>query len=229
MHEVRKNRIILNKPLTLYHGSKNSLNGPIEPNSRPDCDFGTGFYTGTNLDQVRGLVASHPSPTIYKLRFDPAQIRDDKKIALTGYSWLISVIAFRIKDRRIQNLPQIKQARQEISHADLVAGAIADDRMNEAIIRFMNNGLSDAALIQCLESVDYGYQYVFKSQKACSMIQIAEAKPLTGSEKQYATSYAVQKRKESMGIVSRMAGYYNREGHFLQEILDNPKLLDFPE
>lgn len=35
----------------LYHGSKSGIVGEIEPKSRPQCDFGKGFYMGTEVTQ----------------------------------------------------------------------------------------------------------------------------------------------------------------------------------
>ena len=37
--------------LILYHGSKKGITGDISPISRSECDFGRGFYMGTNTLQ----------------------------------------------------------------------------------------------------------------------------------------------------------------------------------
>ncbi len=34
--------------MTLYHGSKDGIRGTIAPISRDRCDFGKGFYMGTD-------------------------------------------------------------------------------------------------------------------------------------------------------------------------------------
>lgn len=227
MIDGRKNKIILDRPLVLYHGSREGISGNIRPESRPNCDFGSGFYMGTNPHQVKGLVSTSSSPKFYEIRFDPSQLQDVKKIFLDGSAWLCTVIGFRSSDRRIQSLPAVRKAKEVISHADLVVGAIADDRMNDALRRFLSNGLSDEALIQCLRSVDYGYQYVLKTPHACSCTEIIRSHPITGAEKQQSISYSEMKRSESQNIINRMAGRYNREGHFLQEIIDDPDLLQY--
>ncbi|MCI8597874.1 MAG: DUF3990 domain-containing protein [Lachnospiraceae bacterium] len=43
--------------LTLYHGSKSGIRGAISPISRERCDFGRGFYMGTDFDRksLRGI------------------------------------------------------------------------------------------------------------------------------------------------------------------------------
>ena len=46
--KMNKNRIITkDETITLYHGSKSGICGKIAPKSRKHCDFGTGFYMGT--------------------------------------------------------------------------------------------------------------------------------------------------------------------------------------
>lgn len=37
-----------NRNVTLYHGSKSGIRGAIAPISRESCDFGKGFYMGTD-------------------------------------------------------------------------------------------------------------------------------------------------------------------------------------
>ncbi len=40
-----------NESVTLYHGSKSGIRGAIAPISRERCDFGKGFYMGTDQTQ----------------------------------------------------------------------------------------------------------------------------------------------------------------------------------
>lgn len=42
--------------MILYHGSRHGINGPIAPLSRDRCDFGRGFYLGTNPLQPLTLI-----------------------------------------------------------------------------------------------------------------------------------------------------------------------------
>ena len=51
--------------MRLYHGSKSGIVGEIAPTSRDVCDFGKGFYMGTERTQPLTLIchgASSPSP-----------------------------------------------------------------------------------------------------------------------------------------------------------------------
>ena len=45
-----------NHIIKLFHGSKNGLNDKIQPISRSLCDFGKGFYMGTEQEQPLTLI-----------------------------------------------------------------------------------------------------------------------------------------------------------------------------
>ena len=45
----------------LYHGSKSEIDGRIEPRSRKQCDFGKGFYMGTEPSQALTLICDYES------------------------------------------------------------------------------------------------------------------------------------------------------------------------
>lgn len=48
----KENQIITsNEKIILLHGSKSGIEGMIAPNSREKCDFGKGFYMGTEQTQ----------------------------------------------------------------------------------------------------------------------------------------------------------------------------------
>lgn len=60
----------------------------------------------------------------------------------------------------------------EINRNDVIIGLIADDRMNEIYPKFFMNAITDKCLSECLKCVNYGNQYVFKTQKGCNAITI---------------------------------------------------------
>lgn len=53
--------------LILYHGSKAGLVGDIALISRDCCDFGKGFYMGTERSQPLTLVCNYPNAKLYTL------------------------------------------------------------------------------------------------------------------------------------------------------------------
>lgn len=69
-HMIRTNEIV-----TLYHGSKSGIRGKIAPISRERCDFGKGFYMGTDRTQPLTLICNYPDARIYTLSADLSDLR----------------------------------------------------------------------------------------------------------------------------------------------------------
>ena len=59
-----------NDKLVLYHGSKKGIVGDIAPISRGECDFGSGFYMGTNTLQPLTLICNEDKPKFYTVELD---------------------------------------------------------------------------------------------------------------------------------------------------------------
>ena len=60
--------ITSNEIVTLYHGSKSGLKGPIAPISRDRCDFGKGFYVDTDRMQPLTLICNYPEGKLCTLQ-----------------------------------------------------------------------------------------------------------------------------------------------------------------
>ena len=61
--------------MRLYHGSKSGLTGTIAPVSRDVCDFGRGFYMGTEKTQPLTLICHGESPKFYEIDYDLEGLR----------------------------------------------------------------------------------------------------------------------------------------------------------
>jgi len=207
------------KDIYVFHGSRGGIRGEIKPLSRQKCDFGQGFYMGTNPKQVKGLIVEEDAPVFYRLRLRLSEIPEEKILYLRGEDWMYTVLACRQKVPEINNLDFVKEKLEALEKCDVAIGPIADDRMNEAIRQFESFSMTDKALQACLASVDYGEQIVAKTPSACAKIDILDEKKLSGMEAEDAKTYSYQKRAESGNVVSRMKLKYQREGRFLNEIL----------
>lgn len=64
-----------NEMVTLYHGSKSGICGAIVPVSREHCDFGKGFYMGTDRTQPLTLICNYPNARIYTLSVNLSDIQ----------------------------------------------------------------------------------------------------------------------------------------------------------
>ena len=61
------NKYKLNHKNIYFHGSKSGISGPINPISRSQCDFGKGFYLGSDIIQPLSLISNYTNPKLYVL------------------------------------------------------------------------------------------------------------------------------------------------------------------
>lgn len=212
------------KDVILYHGSRGGIEGNIEPISRVRCDFGKGFYMGENAEQAKSLVSEDVSPVFYTLKFRISEIPEDKILYLKGQDWIYAVLANRRKCAEFNHLKLAEDILNKMDKYDVIVGAIADDRMNEAMQRFSDYALTDKGLQACLQSVDYGMQYVAKSGFACSKIDVISERAIYGKEADDIRIFTMQKRAESRDVVRQAAMKYQRQGEYLNEIIEKELL-----
>ena len=206
--------------IILYHGSKSGINGEISPAAgRDKCDFGKGFYMGTDLKQAKSLVSPFNDPEIYTLRFKISEIPESRILRLEdNKEWMYTVLACR-GAITTKEMPLLKKYLFALKNCDVVIGKIADDGMKEALGAFYENNLTDEGLIACLRKADYGLQYVAKTDFACSKIEILGEKRLLGKEKRDAKLYGVEMRHKCNNIVENMQNTYSEKGQFMHNIL----------
>ena len=216
-------RIEKNGKITLYHGSRGGIKGNIEPKSRLRCDFGSGFYMGTNPEQTKGLVVEDASPVFYTLEVDFSIIPKDKILFLDGTDWLYTIMAFREKSKEFSELKMAKEYINTVQKYDFVIGNIADDRMNEAIKAFTEYSLTDQGLEACLASIDYGIQILARTEEACKTISIVSERDIFGKEADDIRRFTQEKRAESRNIITEIKKQYQRKGYFLNEILETER------
>ena len=85
-------------------------------------------------------------------------------------------------EEKYRNLCEKYRAYNE--NYDVIIGIIADDKMTQALQRFFMGELCDAALIEAMQKVSLGKQYVAKTKEACDKthIKILKESPLTYEE-----------------------------------------------
>lgn len=205
----------------LFHGSRGGIDGKIKPISRVRCDFGQGFYLGTNAQQAKAIVIDDDSPYFYTMKLKLSEIPEDRILNLTNdRDWLYTILANRKRVPEFNSLSISQEYLNKCKNYDVIIGPIADDKMADAMSRFANYGLTDSGLIACLKSIKYGNQYVMKTQFACDKIEILDEKQIYGMELRQLRDYTVQKRRECRDVVNDMARKYQRTGLFLNEIID---------
>ena len=203
--------------LVLYHGSKKGIVGDIAPISRNECDFGSGFYMGTNTLQPLTLVCNEDKPKFYTVELDITGLK-----VLTveiGMDWAMLIAYYRKEMESAKDTPIYEKYAHMADGYDVIIGYIANDRMYTELSRFFNRTLTDVALINCLSALDLGKQYVAISEKACKQIKILKEEPLSGLELSLLKDMSAERRKEGIALAEEIEVKYRREGKFFDEIL----------
>ena len=203
--------------LILYHGSKQGIVGNIQTKSREDCDFGCGFYTGTDTIQPLTLVCGEPNPKFYVVDLDLTGLKTlDMEL---GLEWAMVVAYHRGYMDIIKGTEMYEKYAHFLDGYDMVIGYIANDRLYTELTRFFNGDITDVALMNCLVALDLGKQYVAKTQKGCDAFKIVTESDIHQMELLALREKSAVRRKESYAIASEIEKKYRREGKYFDEIL----------
>lgn len=203
--------------LVLYHGSKKGIDGDISPISRNECDFGKGFYMGTNTLQPLTLVCNEDKPKFYTVELDMTGLK-----VLTveiGMDWAMLIAYYRKEMESAKGTPIYEKYAHMADGYDVIIGYIANDRMYTELSRFFNKTLTDVALINCLSALDLGKQYVAISDKACKQIKVIKEETLSQLELALLKDMSAKRRREGIALAEEIEVKYRREGKFFDEIL----------
>lgn len=210
-HTDNDNKVIL------YHGSKKGIQGKISPISREQCDFGKGFYMGTNTLQPLTLVCAEDKPKFYTVELD-----------LTGLNvlhvdisldWAMLIAYFRKEMENAKGTDIYEHYANFSKGYDVIVGYIANERMYVELSRFFNRTLTDTALIHCLSALDLGMQYVAVTERACKQIKILKEEELSTLELLALRDMSAARRKAGVALADEIEVKYRREGRFFDEIL----------
>ena len=205
----------------LFHGSRGGIQGTIQPQSRVRCDFGRGFYMGTNPIQAKSLVASDANPYFYELNLKLSRIPESRILQLNGLDWAYFVLYNRCRLESINNTKFYQKYQTMEKQYDVIIGPIADDNMSRVIKDFVNCRITDKALLESISAIDYGIQYVAKSPLACMCIEKVSEIMLPDEVTIPLLIQNAQRRQEGLDVAEKMIRKYNRQGNLLNEILEH--------
>lgn len=210
--ELEKGRVLL------YHGSKAGIEGNIAPKSRKQCDFGEGFYMGTEPSQALTLICDYESAKFYivSISVDNLAVLD----VPADLEWAMIVAYHRGRMEKIKGTPFYSQYQEMTKDKDLVIGSIANDRMFFVIDNFFIGNITDVALINSLSALELGKQYVAVTQKGCDAVQIEKEIPISYLEKLFLKEVSEANRVKGSSLANDICRNYRREGLFFDEILD---------
>ncbi|MCD8153487.1 MAG: DUF3990 domain-containing protein [Clostridiales bacterium] len=205
------------KILTLYHGSKNGIRGTIAPVSRERCDFGKGFYMGTDCIQPLTLICNFPGAILYTLSVDLSDLGILNINA--GLEWALLVAYHRAKMEAAKGTLLYDRIKNWGKDCDMVIGYIANDRMFVVLDRFFSGEITDLALIHSLSALKLGKQYVAVTEKACSKIKILDEQRFSQEQRMQLKKESESNREKGVALAEKMCKRYRREGLFFDEII----------
>lgn len=203
--------------VTLYHGSKMSIIGPICPNSRDHCDFGKGFYMYTDRIQPITLICNYPQAKLYTVKINLVGLKIlDVEV---GIDWALLVAFHRGKMESAKNTAIYHRYETMADGCDIIIGYIANDRMFVVLDRFFNGEITDTALINSLSALKLGKQYVTLTEKACKQITIIDESTLIEKDRETLKAESETNREKGIALAEEICKKYRREGRFFDEIL----------
>lgn len=210
--KLEANRVLL------YHGSKFGIEGAIEPKSRKQCDFGKGFYMGTDPGQALTLICDYEKSKFYIVSVNLDELANIEVPA--DIDWAMLVAYNRGKMEKINGASFYKKYRDMLLNKDLVIGSIANDRMFFVIDNFFVGNVTDKALVNSLSALQLGKQYVAVSQKGCNSVCIEAEVELSYLERLFMREVAEENRAKGISLANDICKNYRREGMYFDEILD---------
>ncbi len=205
----------------LYHGSKSGIEGTIEPKSRKQCDFGKGFYMGTDPGQTLTLICDYEKSKFYIVSVSTENLALIEVPA--DIDWAMLVAYHRGKMEKIDGTPFYNKYRDMTQDKDLIIGNIANDRMFFVIDNFFVGNVTDMALVNSLSALQLGKQYVVISQKGCDAVRIEAEVELSYLERLFIKEIAEENRARGISLANYICKNYRREGMYFDEILDEAK------
>ncbi|MBE6131530.1 MAG: DUF3990 domain-containing protein [Erysipelotrichaceae bacterium] len=201
----------------LYHGSKNGIIGDIAPISRGDCDFGTGFYMGTEVLQPLTLICGEEKPVFYAVDFS---LKDLNVLNIElGLEWAMVIAYHRGYMDIIKGTKMYEKYAHYLDGYDVVVGYIADDRLYTELNKFFNGNITDEVLMRCLSALDLGKQYVALTEKACKNVTVLKDDKLSNLELSVLMEKSIIRRLEGNSLSKGIEIKYRRIGKYFDEIL----------
>lgn len=156
--------------MILYHGSTVEIKEIDLAFSKPNKDFGKGFYLSDNFVQAYEMAQFKAEllggvPLITKFEFNESILKGNKLKVLSFSEYSKEWAEFVFENRN--------QEDQSFMHEyDIVIGPIANDRVGIQIRRFIEGDISFETFLEKLKFMkDITFQYYFGTQKAIETLK----------------------------------------------------------
>ena len=170
---------MMEKQLTIYHGSQKIIEVPIFGEGRKNNDFGLGFYCTESNDLAKEWAVSSLHDGFsnrYTLDTEYLNILNLNSPDYTILNWIAVLVEHRLFSIKA---PVSKRAKQylidnfsiNVNAYDLIIGYRADDSYFDYAEAFLNNTITVEQLSRAMRLGKLGEQIVIKSKFAFSKIK----------------------------------------------------------
>ena len=156
--------------MKLYHGSNTDIQQIDFAKSKPNKDFGRGFYLTADKHQAQQLAEQRAlffggEPVINTYLFDEETLKDDSLNIKMFDDYTVEWAEFVVANR-------FNPTAQAIHNYDIVYGPIANDKVGVQIELFTDKLIDMPTLIQRLKYMPgITFQYFFGTEKAIALLQ----------------------------------------------------------
>lgn len=154
---------------TLYHGSNMKIEKIDLSRSKPNKDFGSGFYLSDNFNQAMEMAKFKTElfdgiSSVMEYDFDDERAKKENLKILTFSDYSKEWAEFVFKNRSQRNVQ---------NDYDIVIGPIANDKVGAQIRRFMENDIDFETFLNRIKYMKgMTLQYFFGTEKAISLLSL---------------------------------------------------------
>ena len=157
--------------MKLYHGTNQAFNAIDLQKSKPNKDFGKGFYLSADYEQALNMAhikveqQQRGTPMVMEFDVDEEAMNALRLLRFDDYSkqWAEFILANRNNS-----------TRQPIHDYDIVIGPIADDRVGLQLWKYENQLIDLPTLVSKLKYMKgMTVQYFFGTEKALALLKRA--------------------------------------------------------
>ena len=206
--------------ILLYHGSKSGIVGEIAPKSREMCDFGKGFYMGTDPGQPLTLICDFEKSKFYVVSVDMKNL--DTIEIKADLDWAMLVAYHRGRMEQIKDTALYDKYSRIDAGKDIVIGSIANDRMFYVLDNFFTGVITDMALVNSLSALKLGKQYVATTEKACTAVRIEKEIPLSLLERRFLQDRVTRTVRRAFHLPMTFAKTIAATANFLTKFSTQP-------
>lgn len=216
--QLHKERLDPQGGIQLFHGAKANIEGKLSlAYSRPENDFGRGFYCGETLEQSAMFVSGYPNSSIYIFEFDTKGL--DSLTYHVDRDWMLTIAWFRGKLQDYSDSSLVQHLIHKLEGVDYIVAPIADNRMFEILNNFIDGEITDIQCQHCLSATSLGSQYVMLTDKALQQMYVRERCFLSKAERVHYEN----ERKDEAAIgadkVKIARRQFRGQGRYIDEVL----------